>query len=116
MTYRTEFFHTYDGLRLAYHVIGTGRPLIVLPTGPGLAPDYLGDLGGLPASTSRSLVFLQLRGSGVSEVSDDPATYRCDRMVEDVEALAHSGEVALPEVSEERFDFFVFAVVVFNHY
>ena len=87
MTYRTEFFHTYDGLRLAYHVIGTGRPLIVLPTGPGLAPDYLGDLGGLPASTSRSLVFLQLRGSGVSEVPDDPATYRCDRMVEDVEAL-----------------------------
>src|ERR1700676_4597734 len=87
VTYRTEFFHTYDGLRLAYHVIGTGRPLIVLPTGPGLAPDYLGDLGGLPASTSRSLVFLQLRGSGVSEVSDDPATYRCGRMVEDVEAL-----------------------------
>ncbi|WP_308365181.1 MULTISPECIES: alpha/beta fold hydrolase [unclassified Streptomyces] len=89
MTYRTEFFHTYDGLRLAYHVIGSGRPLIVLPTGPGLTPDYLGDLGGLPARTSRSLVFLQLRGSGVSEVPDDPATYRCDRMVEDVEALRH---------------------------
>jgi hypothetical protein len=34
VTYRTEFFPTYDGLRLAYHVIGSGRPLIVLPTGP----------------------------------------------------------------------------------
>ncbi|MFI6640488.1 alpha/beta fold hydrolase [Streptomyces sp. NPDC050504] len=87
MTYRTEFFHTYDGLRLAYHVIGTGRPIVVLPTGPGLLPDYLGDLGGLPRLTNRSLVFLQLRGSGVSEIPDDPATYRCDRMVEDVEAL-----------------------------
>ncbi len=87
MTYRTRFFETYDGLRLAYHVTGAGRPLIVLPTGPGLKPDYLGDLGGLPAATSRSLVFLQLRGSGESEVPEDPATYRCDRMVEDVEAL-----------------------------
>ncbi len=87
MTYRTQFFETYDGLRLAYHVIGAGRPLIVLPTGPGLSPDYLGDLGGLPAAASRSLVFLQLRGSGESDVPDDPATYRCDRMVEDVEAL-----------------------------
>jgi pimeloyl-ACP methyl ester carboxylesterase len=35
----------------------------------------------------QSLVFLQVRGSGVSEVPDDPATYRCDRMVQDVEAL-----------------------------
>jgi pimeloyl-ACP methyl ester carboxylesterase len=87
MTYRTAFFQTYDGLRLAYHVIGSGRPLIVLPTGPGLTPDYLGDLAGLPAAATRSLVFLQLRGSGVSEIPDDPATYRCDRMVEDVEAL-----------------------------
>lgn len=87
MAYRTGFFRTYDGLRLAYHVIGSGRPLIVLPTGPGLTPDYLGDLGGLPAMTSRSLVFLQLRGSGESEVPQDTATYRCDRMVEDVEAL-----------------------------
>jgi pimeloyl-ACP methyl ester carboxylesterase len=87
VTYRTEFFRTYDGLRLAYHVIGTGRPLVVLPTGPGLAPDYLGDLGGLATLTSRSLVFLQLRGSGVSEVPADPISYRCDRMVEDVEAL-----------------------------
>jgi len=41
----------------------------------------------LSALTSRSLVFLQLRGSGVPDIPDDPATYRCDRMMEEFEAL-----------------------------
>jgi pimeloyl-ACP methyl ester carboxylesterase len=49
------------------------------------ASAYLGDLGGL--STHRPLVMLDLRGTGESAVPDDPATYRCDRQVEDVEAL-----------------------------
>ena len=46
---------------------------------------YLGDLGGLAAY--RSLVLLDLRGSGESDVPADPATYRCDYQVADVEAL-----------------------------
>src|SRR2546421_1377181 len=46
---------------------------------------YLGDLGGL--SAHRSLVLLDLRGTGESAVPADPATYRCDRQVDDVEAL-----------------------------
>jgi pimeloyl-ACP methyl ester carboxylesterase len=45
----------------------------------------LGDLGGL--SACRWLVLLDLRGTGESAVPADPATYRCDRQVEDVEAL-----------------------------
>lgn len=46
---------------------------------------YLGDLGGL--SAHRQLVILDLRGTGASAVPQDPASYRCDRQVEDVEAL-----------------------------
>jgi pimeloyl-ACP methyl ester carboxylesterase len=85
--YRTSYFQTYDGLRLAYKTLGAGRPLVVIPTGPGLAPDYLGDLGGLPELARRSLLFFALRGSAPSDFPEDPATYRCDRMVEDLEML-----------------------------
>ncbi|NYF59404.1 alpha/beta fold hydrolase [Micromonospora purpureochromogenes] len=78
-------FDTADGTRLAYHRIGAGDPLICLPGGPMLASAYLGDLGGL--SAHRSLVRLDLRGTGESAVPADPATYRYDRLVDDVEAL-----------------------------
>jgi pimeloyl-ACP methyl ester carboxylesterase len=46
---------------------------------------YLDDLGGL--SAHRALVRLDLRGTGDSAAPADQATYRCDRQVEDVEAL-----------------------------
>jgi pimeloyl-ACP methyl ester carboxylesterase len=82
--------HGPDGTRLAYHQAGEGEPLICLPGGPMQASAYLGDLGGL--SAHRSLVLLDLRGTGESAVPADPATYRCDRQVDDVEALrAHLG-------------------------
>jgi pimeloyl-ACP methyl ester carboxylesterase len=78
-------FDAADGTRLAYHRDGAGRPLICLPGGPMQASAYLGDLGGL--SAHRSLVLLDLRGTGASAVPVDPASYRCDRQVDDVEAL-----------------------------
>jgi pimeloyl-ACP methyl ester carboxylesterase len=74
-----------DGTRLAYHQAGEGRPLLCVPGGPMQASAYLGDLGGL--SAYRSLVLLDLRGTGASAIPADPATYRCDRLVDDVEAL-----------------------------
>src|SRR5215211_1501369 len=74
-----------DGTRLAYHQAGEGDLLICLPGGPMQASAYLGDLGGL--SAHRSLVLLDLRGTGESAVPADPASYRCDRLVDDVEAL-----------------------------
>jgi proline iminopeptidase len=83
-------FASYDGTELAYRTLGTGRPLVCLPGGPGLNPDYLGDLGGLAGR--RQLVLLEVRGTGASAVPGDPASYRCDAMVGDVEALrAHLG-------------------------
>ncbi|MGX5185247.1 alpha/beta fold hydrolase [Streptomyces avermitilis] len=78
-------FSAPDGTELAYHTRGEGEPLVVLPGGAMRASAYLGDLGGLGAR--RRLVLLDLRGTGDSAEPADPATYRCDRLVDDVEAL-----------------------------
>lgn len=78
-------FDAADRTRLAYHEIGKGPPLICLPGGPMQASAYLDDLGGL--SAHRTLVRLDLRGTGESATPADPDTYRCDRQGDDVEAL-----------------------------
>jgi pimeloyl-ACP methyl ester carboxylesterase len=83
-------FVSYDGTRIGYHVLGTGRPLICLPGGPGRASEYLGDLGGLAGA--RQLVLPDTRGTGASADAANPGSYRCDRLVGDVEGLhAHLG-------------------------
>ena len=79
------FFPAHDATMLAYHVFGDGSPLVCLPGGPMQASVYLGELGGL--SAHRQLVMLDLRGTGESAIPEDPASYRCDRLVEDVETL-----------------------------
>ncbi|MFG3280920.1 alpha/beta fold hydrolase [Streptomyces sp. NPDC048111] len=78
-------FTTSDGTRLAYHLKGEGEPLVCLPGGPMHAADYLQDLGGL--ADHRELVLLDPRGTGGSQMPNDPASYRCERQVADVEAL-----------------------------
>ncbi|WP_338933222.1 alpha/beta hydrolase [Streptomyces netropsis] len=77
-------FSAPDGTQLAYRVTGDGDPVVCLPGGPSDSL-YLGDLGGL--STHRRLIFLDLRGTGRSAIPEDTSSYRCDRLVEDVEAL-----------------------------
>ena len=78
-------FTTPDGTTLAYHLNGSGNPLICLPGGPIQDSAYLGDLGGL--SEHRQLVLLDTRGTGESANPTDAGSYRCDRLVDDVEAL-----------------------------
>ena len=78
-------FRSWDGTGLAYRVAGSGPPLVCIPGGPGQAVEYLGDLGGL--SSQRTLILLDNRGTGASQAPHDPATYRVDRLAEDVEAL-----------------------------
>ncbi|MEQ0561215.1 alpha/beta hydrolase [Amycolatopsis sp. NEAU-NG30] len=80
-------FAAPDGTGLACRLSGSGAgpPVVCLPGGPMRAGAYLGDLGGL--SARRRIAVLDLRGTGGSEAPADPATYRCDRQVEDVEAL-----------------------------
>ncbi|WP_406094268.1 alpha/beta fold hydrolase [Streptomyces sp. NBC_01013] len=77
-------FSAPDGTRLSYRTYGEGDPVVCIPGGPADSR-YLGDLGGL--SAHRLLVVPDLRGTGESAVPEDPATYRCDRLVDDIEAL-----------------------------
>jgi pimeloyl-ACP methyl ester carboxylesterase len=78
-------FSANDGTWLAYHREGSGTPLICLPGGPMQASVYLGNLGGL--SANNNVIRLDLRGTGDSATPADQETYRCDRQIEDVEAL-----------------------------
>ncbi|MEV6149766.1 alpha/beta hydrolase [Nonomuraea sp. NPDC052129] len=78
-------FSAPDGTTLAYHVFGAGSPLICLPGGPMQDADYLGELGGL--SAHRQLIMVDPRGTGRSATPEDATSYRCDRLVDDVEAL-----------------------------
>lgn len=78
-------FASYDGTRLAYTEVGTGPRLVCLAGGPGRASEYLEDLGGLTAE--RTLVRLDNRATGHSEVPADPGSLRFDRLAADVEAL-----------------------------
>jgi proline iminopeptidase len=78
-------FPAADGTQLAYTEVGDGPPLLCLPGGPGRAAVYLEDLGGL--AQERTLVRLDSRGTGMSEVPADPSTLRFDRLADDVEAL-----------------------------
>lgn len=109
--------HTFpapDGTVLAFHESGAGEPVICLPGGPMRASAYFGDLGGL-ADTGHRVVRLDLRGTGASGVPADPASYRVDRQVDDVEALrahlglervrllAHSAGAALATLYTARF-------------
>ena len=87
-------FASYDGTRLAYDEVGSGPRLVCLPGGPGRASAYLEDLGGL--AQERTLVLLDTRATGHSEVPADPSSLRFDRLAADVEALrAHLGEERL---------------------
>ncbi|MFD8824093.1 alpha/beta fold hydrolase [Streptomyces sp. NPDC059605] len=77
-------FSAPDGTRLAYRAHGDGPPLVCVPGGPADSR-YLGDLGGLAAH--RRTIVLDLRGTGRSAIPDDASSYRCDRLVDDIEAL-----------------------------
>jgi pimeloyl-ACP methyl ester carboxylesterase len=66
-------------------VFGEGIPVICLPGGPMQDSVYLGELGGL--SAHRQLIMVDHRGTGQSAIPEDAASYRCDRLVDDVEAL-----------------------------
>jgi len=85
LTPTTTFATADDGARLAARLIGAGSPLLCVPGGPLLDAAYLGDLGDL--SSHRRLVLLDPRGSGASDRTDDPISYRCDHLVADIEAV-----------------------------
>jgi pimeloyl-ACP methyl ester carboxylesterase len=65
--------------------LGSGPLLVCHPGGPGLAGDELADLGGL--SATRELVLVDPRGTGATPAPADPAEYRIDDYLGDLEEL-----------------------------
>lgn len=85
MVFAMPTFSAPDGTELAYHAFGEGSPVICLPGGPMQDSVYLGELGGL--SAHRQLIMVDPRGTGRSATPQDATSYRCDRLVDDIEAL-----------------------------
>jgi pimeloyl-ACP methyl ester carboxylesterase len=80
-----DTFHAPDGTRLAVHEIGQGPALICVPGGPGRASAYLEDLAGL--AELHTLLRLDMRGTGRSELPEDRDSLRFPRLADDIEAL-----------------------------
>lgn len=72
-----------DGVSLAVHERGAGPALLCIPGGPGRASSYLEDLGGL--SATRTLLLLDSRGTGTSELPEDRSSLQLTRLPDDVE-------------------------------
>lgn len=85
-------FASYDGTTLAYTTVGHGQPLVCLAGGPGFPGRYFEELAGL--GKRRTLVLLDPRGTGHSELPSDPASMRFDRLAADLEALRAHLELA----------------------
>lgn len=102
-----------DGTQLAVHEQGDGPPLLCVPGGPGRAAEYLEDLGGL--ARTRSLLLLDNRGTGSSELPADRDSLRLDRLPDDIEdvrvalgldaidVLAHSAGCAIALLHAARY-------------
>jgi pimeloyl-ACP methyl ester carboxylesterase len=80
-----EPFQAADGLRLGLHVLGNGPPLVCVPGGPGRASEYLEDLAGL--SQTRTLLRIDMRGTGTSELPEERDSLSFPRLADDIEAL-----------------------------
>ncbi len=78
-------FASYDGTVLTYELVGAGPPLVCLAGGPGMSARYFGDLAGL--GQLRTLVLLDLRGVGHSDLPADPGSLRFDRLAADLESV-----------------------------
>lgn len=81
-----QMFAADDGVLLSYHSTGTGSLLVCLAGGPMRDSVYLEELAA-QAAAHRHVLRLDLRGTGSSADPPDESSYRCDRLVRDVEAL-----------------------------
>ena len=79
------YFDSHDAIKLWYDTKGDGAPLICLAGGPGADVRDLGDLGGL--ATHRTLILLDARAAGRSDVPDDRASCSYTEQARDVEQL-----------------------------
>jgi pimeloyl-ACP methyl ester carboxylesterase len=83
--FSVERFEARDGVQLAVHVGGSGPPVVCVPGGPGRASEYLEDFGGL--SESHTLLRVDLRGTGRSELPEERESLQFPRLADDIEDL-----------------------------
>ena len=74
------------GVLIYYMTVGRGAPLMIVHGGPGASHDYFLPYL-LPLARRNRLVFIDERGSGKSQILQDPKGYTVENMVEDVEAV-----------------------------
>lgn len=78
-------FNTADGRKVTFRKLGHGPVLVCHPGGPGFSSTYFADLAALWEQFT--LVMLNPRGTLGSSRPADPAAYRIDDYVADVEEL-----------------------------
>lgn len=81
-----EGFIDANGVLIYYMTVGRGAPLMIVHGGPGASHDYFLPYL-LPLARHNRLVFIDERGSGKSQILQDPKGYTVENMVEDVEAV-----------------------------
>lgn len=81
-----EGFVDAHGVLIYYMTVGRGAPLMIVHGGPGASHDYFLPYL-LPLARHNRLVFIDERGSGKSQMLQDPKGYTVENMVEDVEAV-----------------------------
>ncbi|MFT2019054.1 alpha/beta fold hydrolase [Streptomyces sp. 796.1] len=87
---------SYDGVSLAYSLVGAGPPLVCLAGGPGADGRGFGDLGGL--ALDRGLIRLDGRAAGRSAVPDGRAGCGFAAQARDVLALVDALGLAAVDV------------------
>jgi proline iminopeptidase len=91
-----EGFIDAHGVLIYYMTVGRGAPLLIVHGGPGASHDYFLPYL-LPLARHNRLVFIDERGSGKSQILEDPQGYTVENMVEDVEAVREG--LALGKIS-----------------
>ena len=84
----THFAISPDGVRIAYDRRGSGPPLILLHGGGGSRQDWHEAGYTDRLKESFSVVVVDLRGHGESDLVTDPAAYHEDKMCQDILAVA----------------------------
>lgn len=85
---RTQFIKSLDGSRIAYDCSGAGDALVLLHGGGGARREW--HSAGYVARLAEvfTVITLDLRGHGESELPTDPADYRSEKYEQDILAVA----------------------------
>lgn len=81
-------YYTVNGAKLYAVTVGQGKPLIIIPGGPGGAhPGYRGDFDSLTVNNNIQMIYFDAFGRGKSDTAKDVKEYTIERDIEDIEGL-----------------------------